>query len=185
MTRTTTIRCGLGVLAAATAVLVGLATTSTADSRPAGVTTTRCEDLPHLWSGAGEIDYEADARTVTFVWDHDQVTMRDTDRGCASQPGLEAELRGNRDGWLANRRAGCAELRNLVDAVKAERRAQGGTTRGIVAVSDQAAEAAARQNPLTAPLADSGAVALKTRAAGQRTIDLDYSDAVLARCPGP
>ena len=172
----------LGAVALIASVIAGVALTSSAGAG-SGPTFTRCEDLPSLWSGAHEINYDPQARTVTFVWDDDQATMRDTDRGCASQPGLEAELRDNRDGWIASERASCQDLRYLVDAVKAERLAQGKATSGEVPVSDQAAEAAARKTPSGAQLADSGAIAAKNHAAGQRMLDLDNSDAVLATCP--
>ena len=182
---TTPLRRRLGALGAVVLVASVIAGVELAASAGAGAGSsfTRCEDLPGLWSAAHEINYDPQARTVTFIWEDDQATMRDTDRGCSTQPGLDGELRGSRDGWLASERASCQDLRNLVDAVRAERRAQGKTTTGEVPVSDQAAEAAARKTPSGAQHADSGAIAAKNRAAGQRMLDLDRSDAVLAKCP--
>lgn len=112
-----------------------------------------------------------------------RATLRDTDRGCNSQPGLEAELRGNRDGYLANEKVGCQELQDLVNAVKEERKSQGRSASGRVPVSDEAAEKAARKNPKAAWLADSGKIREKNHAGGPRSIDLDYSERVLAECP--
>lgn len=82
MTRTTIWR-GLGALAAA-AFLIGLAlATASADGASGPKSTfTRCEELPHPFNAAHEINYDADARTVTFVWEDGQrATMRDTDKG--------------------------------------------------------------------------------------------------------
>lgn len=183
MTMTIPRRIGaLGAVALIASVIAGVALTTSAGAG-SGPQVTRCEDLPSLWSGAHEISYDPEARTVTFVWGDDQATMRDTDRGCATQPGLEVELRDNREGWLANERVDCRDLRNLFDAVKAERQSQGKSISGEVPVSDQASEAAARRTRSGAQLADSGALAAKNHAAGQRTIDLDRSQAVLAKCP--
>lgn len=178
----TSIRGGLGALAVVGLIFVGVAVTTSAGAT-SGPKLTRCEELPHLWSGAGEINYLPQAGTVTFVWDDGEATMRDTDRGCPSQPGLDAELRGNVEGWLASERAACADLRDLLGAVKSERRAQGKATRGRVPVSEEAAVAAARQSPSGGQVADFGAIAAKHQGVGQRTIDLDMSEAVLARCP--
>jgi len=155
-----------------------------AGAQGSGSDTMACEEMPHLWSGAVEINYDADARTVTFVWEDGRTaTLRDTDPGCDSQPRLEDVLRGNRDGYLANEKVACQELRNLVDAVKEERKAEGKSTSGRVPVSDAAAEKAARKNPKSAGLADSGKLREKNQAQGPRTIDLDYSEQVLAACP--
>ncbi len=182
-TTRTTKRRRLGALAATVVLLAGAAVAVSAGQSSAPKST-RCEALPYLWTGAQEINYDAQARTVTFVWDDAQATMRDTDPGCSSQPGLDAELLGNREGWLASERASCQDLQNLVDAVKAERRATGASTSGRVPVSDQAAVAAPRQNPSGgAELASSGAIEIKNHAAGQRFIDLDHSQAVLEKCP--
>jgi hypothetical protein len=149
-----------------------------------GLDITACEDMPSLWSGAHEINYDADARTVTFVWGNGRMaTLRDTDPGCDSQPRLEDQLRGSRDGYLANEKVACQELRNLVDAVKEEPKAQGKSIIGRIPVSDAAAENAARKNPKTAWLADSGKLREKNHARGPRAIDLDSAEQVLANCP--
>jgi len=149
-----------------------------------GLEITACEEMPSLWSGAHEINYDAEIRTVTFAWgDGRTATLRDTDPGCDSQPRLEDQLRGSRAGYLANQKVGCQELRNLVDAVKEEREAEGKSAIGRVPVSDAAAEDAVRMNPKTAWLADSGKLSEKNHARGPRTIDLDYSEQVLATCP--
>lgn len=170
--------------AAALLIAIGGFALTAAAAQSSGSDTAACENMPHLWSGAGEIDYDAQARTVTFVWEDGQTaTLHDTDPECDSQPGLEAELRGNRNGFLANEKVGCQELRDLVDAVKDERKAEGKSTSGRVPVSDKAAEKAARKNPKTAWLADSGQIREKNHAAGPRTIDLGYSERVLATCP--
>lgn len=132
-----------------------------------GDSDTACEDMPNLWSAAVEINYDRQARTVTFVWEDGQTaTLHDTDPGCDSQPGLQAELQGNRNHYLANEKVSCQDLRDLVDAVKAERKAEGKSTKGRVSVSDAAAEKAARKNPKNAPLADSGKVREKNHAGG-------------------
>lgn len=89
----------------------------------------------------------------------------------------------HRDGYLANEKVACQELRNLVDAVNEERNAEGKSTIGRIPVSDATAEKAARRNPKTAWLADSGKLRAKNHARGPRTIDLDYSEQVLATCP--
>lgn len=144
-----------------------------------------CEAMPDLWTAAGEITYDPEARTVTFEWhDGETVTLRDTDPGCEGQPGLEEELRANRDGWIAQERVDCMNLRNLVDEVRAERRSQGQSTNGRVPVSVRAAEAAmARTSPGGADDVRAGRVREKHAKGGPWTIDLDYSDQVLARCP--
>ncbi|MGH9039423.1 MAG: hypothetical protein ACRDZ3_04260 [Acidimicrobiia bacterium] len=172
----------LGALFVGTAVLAAAAPDDA--PRSSGSHITACEEMQHLWSGAHEINYDADARTVTFVWEDGQAAMlRDTDPGCDSQPRLEGQLRGSRNAYLANEKASCQELRNLVDAVKEERKAEGTSTSGRVPVSDAAAEKAARKNPKTAWLADSGKLRELNHALGPRTIDLDGSEQVLATCP--
>jgi hypothetical protein len=145
---------------------------------------TPCKDLPQLWSGAVEIDYDSDARVVTFVWsDGSHAHVRDSDPGCPGQPGLDEELRGNRQGWLANEKVACHDLRDLLDAVKADRSSRGLGTAGRVAVADSAIAAAARKNPGTADDASVAAITAKSHAGGQRTLDVDQATNVLARCP--
>lgn len=145
---------------------------------------TACEDMPNLWSAAIVIEYDPKARIVTFIWEDGQTAnLRDTDSGCESQPGLEAELKGNRTGYRATEKNICRELRDLMDSVKEERKAQGKSTSGRVPVSDAAAEAAARKDPKNAQLADSGKIREKNKAGGPRTIDLDESERVLGKCP--
>lgn len=171
-------------LAAGLVLVGGLAVNAAPTSGGSTPSITPCAAMPYLWSGAGDIAYDPAAGTVTFAWDDGPTaTLRDTDPGCDSQPGLVDQLQGKRAGYRAQWVADCADLRNLVDAVTAERRAQGEGDGGRVPVSDQAAERAARRNPSTRALADSGAIREKNQAAGQRTLDLDQSRAVLAACP--
>jgi hypothetical protein len=153
--------------------------TSPGSSAPAEIDTVACADMPHLWSGSGDIAYDPQSRIVQFGWDDGtSARVRDTEPGCASQPGLERELRGNREGALASERASCRELQDLVDAVRAERRSNGQSASGRVPVSDAAQAAAARQSGTPVDLA-----VAKRRLAG-RMLDLDASDKVLEQCPG-
>jgi hypothetical protein len=152
--------------------------TSAASSATTRVDTVACADLPHLWSGSGDIAYDPSTHIVRFGWgDGTFADVRDTEPGCASQPGLEQELRGNREGAIASERASCRELQDLVDAVRAERRSNGQSTSGRVPVSDAAQAAAARKAGTPVDLA------VAKRRAGSRLLDLDESQRVLEQCP--
>lgn len=170
----------IGGVAVALAGGVGVTATSAlaSGSKPGN----GCETMPHLWSGAEEINHDVDAGTVTFVWGEDAATLTDTDPGCAKQPGLAEQLAGIRSGVTQQKKVDCADLQALVDSVREERRSQGLSTSGRVPVSEHAAEAAARKNLASARFADTGELAAKMRSAGPRTIDLDQSDDVLAGC---
>jgi hypothetical protein len=151
---------------------------SAGSSANASEVTVACEDLPNLWSGSGDIAYDAQTHIVQFGWgDGTSAKVRDTEPGCAAQPGLEEQLRGAREGAIATERAECRELQYLVDAVRAERSSNGLSTSGGVTVSDAAQAAAARRN------GSSFDAAVAKRRAGSRTIDLDQSDQVLEQCP--
>jgi hypothetical protein len=140
--------------------------------------TVRCADLPHLWSGAGDIGYDPQSGIVHFAWpDGTAADVRDSEPGCAAQPGLEGQLDGYREGALASERASCRDLQYLVDAIRAERRSNGQSTSGRVPVSDAAQAAAARR----AGASPEGAVA--KRHVGSGLIDLDQADTVLGQCP--
>ncbi|MGH9039152.1 MAG: hypothetical protein ACRDZ3_02875 [Acidimicrobiia bacterium] len=141
-----------------------------------------CVDLPHHWREAQETYYRWTTRTVTFTWEDGQTaTLRDTDPGCDSQPGIEGALRSHREGHLVALKADCQELRHLVEAVIEERQAQGKPTSdvGRVPVSDAAAEKAYGKNPKNARYIESGEIH-EMRAP---TIDLDRSVRTLEDCP--
>jgi hypothetical protein len=141
-------------------------------------TTVRCQDLPHLWSGAEDVAYDAKSGVVHFVWpDGVAADVSDTEAGCSEQPGLEGQLDGYRDGALASERASCRELQYLVDAVRVERRRDGLSTTGSVPVSDAAQAAAARA------VGASADAAVAKRRAGGRMFNLDEADKVLEQCP--
>lgn len=147
-------------------------------SKRSGTATVRCQDLPHLWSGAEDVAYDPQSGVVHFAWpDGSSADVSDAEAGCAEQPGLEEQLGGYRDGALASERASCRELRYLVDAVRAERRREGRSTSGIVPVTDAAQAAAARS------VGASADAAVAKRQAGSRMIDLDEADRVLSQCP--
>lgn len=141
-----------------------------------------CGDLPHPWREAHETYYRWTTRTVTFTWEDGQTaSLRDTDPGCDSQPGIEGALRSHREGSLATQKADCQELRYLVEAVIEERQAQGKPTSGVgrVPVSDAAAEKAYGKNPKMAPYIESGRIH-EMRAP---SIDLDLAAQLVADCP--
>lgn len=141
------------------------------------IATVRCEDLPHLWSGAHDIAYDPQSGVVRFGWpDGTAADVLDSEAGCAAQPGLEEHLASQRDGADASERASCLELQHLVDAVRAERRDRGQSTSGSVPVSATAAAAAADSSGVP-----SGAAVAKP-GSGSRMIDLDESDKVLEQC---
>jgi hypothetical protein len=171
---------GIRVGAAAAALAVAGVGIFAANGTPATADeTVSCDELPQPWTAAHEIIYEADRHIVVFVWeDNTHAAVSDTEPGCAGQPGLEQELQGNREGALVNERAACRELRELVDAVRSERRSQGKSMGGTAEVSEAAERAAARRAGTPAD-----AAVAKRRSLPDRTIDLDQADSVLEQCP--
>lgn len=169
------------LLGAVTAVIALAAAGLLAANRtsPVAEQTVSCEDLPHLWTASHGISYDPTTRIVVFDWaDNSQSAVSDTEPGCEGQPGLEKTLREHHEGSIAAERSSCRHLRELVVAVRAERRSQGKSLQGIVEVS----EATERIAAISVGAPPDSAVA-KRRASPDRTIDLDQSDSVLAKCP--
>jgi hypothetical protein len=149
-----------------------------ASSAPSAPVAVRCEDLPHLWSGAHDIAYDPESGVVRFGWpDGTTANVLDSALGCAAQPGLERQLAEHRVGAEASERASCRELQHLVDAVRAARRERGESTSGSVPVSDAAAASAAEMSGVPP------GAAVPKPGSGERMIDLDASDRVLEQCP--
>jgi hypothetical protein len=140
--------------------------------------TVRCEDMPHLWSGAEDVAYDPQSGIVHMIWpDGAAADVRDTEPECAAQPGLREQLDGYREGAIASERASCRDLQYLVDAVRAERRSHGQSTSGSVPVTDAAQAAAARRTGTDVD------AAIAKRHVGSRLINLDEADKSLAQCP--
>jgi hypothetical protein len=169
---------GAALAAVAAVVLAGSLALTSGSPAVAHDDLVACADLPLKWSGATEINYDSNTHTVLFVWgDGQHAEIADTEPECPSQAGLGAALREQREGVASSELAACKDLRGLVNAVRAERTANGQSLHGQVPVSDQAEAAHARATgvPPAAAIA-------KRRAVGQG-IDLDQADAVLVQCP--
>ena len=165
------------VFALSAAGLIAATGTSTRTSTVAEQTVS-CEDLPQLWTASHEVSYDPTTHIVVFFWaDNSQSAVSDTEPGCEGQPGLEQTLREHHEGAVAVERAGCQQLRELVAAVRAERRSQGKSLQGVVEVSEAAEVTAARS------YGGAQDVLAKRRAHPDRKINLDQSDSVLAQCP--